>query len=89
MAPNISDVILKQEIQTEEPPKLKGATEFQADPNNNLELVSKPIPQKSDKSEQPLVWRNIVIIAYAHIACVFGVYRLFTSDNRPAVICGK
>lgn len=36
-----------------------------------------------------LVWRNIIIFVYVHLAAVYGAYLLFTSAKLYTVIFGE
>lgn len=97
MAPNISDCIVAQEIKpcetstenngTKE--EKLGTTVLEPDPNNNLEIIKKRAADQNQKPGQSLVWRNIVIISYAHIAAAYGIYHMCTDSKTGSVIFGK
>lgn len=92
MAPNITDCLVAQEIKPCEPTEKETlhSRVQKSDPNNNSEeLVETPQSYQKPKSEQSLVWRNVVILAYAHVACCFGLYHMFTDSQRGSVIFGK
>lgn len=98
MAPNISDCILAQDIKScqdstetkDNNVQTKIGKDLLPDPNNNnVGATEKPQSYQKPKIEQPLVWRNIVIIAYAHIACGYGLYHMCTDSQRGSVIFGR
>ena len=36
-----------------------------------------------------LVWRNILLFVYLHVASLYGAYLTFTSAMWKTVVCGK
>jgi hypothetical protein len=36
-----------------------------------------------------IVWRNVILFAYLHLAALYGAYLLVTSAKWPTVIWGK
>lgn len=44
---------------------------------------------KQEEYRLQIVWRNVVIMAYLHIAAVYGLYLAFTAANFKTVVAGK
>lgn len=63
------------------------------------EDVASPIEYKqedtyadSDKKDAPklkIVWRNVIIMSYLHVAAVYGVYLCWTSAKWQTTATGK
>lgn len=43
----------------------------------------------ANKRKLQLVWRNIILFAYVHLAAVYGAYLLFTSARLYTILFGK
>lgn len=61
---------------------------------NDAEIVETPIPQsvdanKPEKRKLELVWRNIILFAYLHLAALYGFWLMFTSAKWQTALTGK
>lgn len=53
-----------------------------------LDAVPAP-PTKPDDRKLELVWRNIILFAYLHLAALYGVWLMFTSAKLATSVLGK
>lgn len=54
----------------------------------DLALASRPIQQADDQPKQ-LVWRNIILFTYLHLAAIYGGYLFLFSAKWQTDIFGK
>lgn len=60
----------------------------ETDEDINVESLPQKPKEQNDRKVQ-LVWRNIILFAYLHLAAVYGLYLLFTSAKLLTVVFGK
>ncbi len=60
---------------------------LEASLNNDHEQISKPKPAKEYKLK--LVWRNIILFVYLHVAALYGAYLALTSAKLLTDIWGR
>lgn len=53
---------------------------------NDSKKLSSQVPEKR---ELKLVWRNILLFIYLHVAAVWGMYLMLTSAKLATVAFGK
>lgn len=56
------------------------------------EVVTHEIPRECVEPEDrkpQLVWRNIILFAYLHLAALYGIYLMFTSARIYTSLFGK
>lgn len=56
------------------------------------EIVTPEIPKECVEPENrkpQLVWRNIILFAYLHVAALYGLYLMFTSARIYTSLWGK
>lgn len=56
------------------------------------EIVTPNIPPECvepEKRKPQLVWRNILLFAYMHLAALYGIYLMFTSARIYTSLLGK
>lgn len=59
---------------------------------NDDEVAAMNIPAevvKPDDRKLQLVWRNIILFAYLHLAALYGIWLMFTSAKIATSIFGK
>lgn len=54
----------------------------------DLALATTPV-QKADNNPKQLVWRNIILFAYLHLAALYGGYLFLVSAKWQTDIFGK
>lgn len=53
------------------------------------ESTSIPAAKEKPKYVRQIVWRNVAIFTFLHIAALWGLYRIFTSAKLVTTIFGK
>lgn len=56
------------------------------------EISMREIPpevSKPDNRKLQLVWRNIILFAYFHLAALYGLYLVFVSAQWKTTVLGK
>lgn len=54
--------------------------------NGTTSLTEPPIRKET---HQAIVWRNVVLFGYLHLAALYGVFLMFTSAKIATTIFGK
>lgn len=57
---------------------------------NGITPTGTTLPTKTDKKEvnQKIVWRNVILFAYLHLAALYGILLIFTSAKIATIIYG-
>lgn len=45
--------------------------------------------KKADRRKLKLVWRNIILFGYLHLAALYGAWLIFTSAKWQTILLGK
>jgi hypothetical protein len=53
------------------------------------QCVTKGTPESRDSELQQVVWRNVILFLYAHLAALYGLYLTFTKAKFLTVLWGK
>ena len=75
------------------PPLIKNRNEEEEEIRSIIE-EKQDINDKSAESSKEdyrlqIVWRNVAIMAYLHMAALYGLYLCFTSAQFKTVVAGK
>lgn len=56
------------------------------------EVIATDVPKEvvePEKRKPQLVWRNIILFVYLHLAALYGIYLMFTSARIYTSLFGK
>lgn len=99
MAPHLmgNTILLAEQSIDQEPSKTTETSSDNSDSNsktstvqqNTVETSTNPSTNEKKPYKVELVWRNIIIFIYLHIAAIYGLYLSFTSVKVVTLIFGE
>lgn len=87
MAPNVGTTA-PTGVLFEEDPFTGTGTDPDPDPDPVLQTKSRE-PQVQRKRKPGIVWRNVILFLYLHVAAVYGLYLIFTSARLLTTLFGE
>lgn len=84
MAPNITSAPTGVLFEGDNPDTLSPSVS-RTDPIEKQKVVTAP----TREYRLQIVWRNVILFVYLHLAALYGAYLLVTSAKWPTVIWGE